>query len=1286
MYPRLLQLARDKRLHLILTILSEFAVGLLIIGQARLISTIINQVFLDGQTLSQVMHLLRWMLAVIALRGGLAWLSEVSAKTIAVGVKNNLRARLLAHIESLGPAYTKGERTGELATAAVEGIETLDAYFSQYLPQLVLAALIPITILVFVFPLDTLSGIILLLTAPMIPVFMYLIGKTAEALTNRQYKTLSRLAAHFFDSIQGLTTLKEFGRAKAHAESISEASNQFRDATLKVLRVTFLSALVLELVATISTAVVAVEIGLRLLYFKIGFEQALFLLIIAPEFYIPMRMLGARFHAGMDGVSAAKRIFKILDTKSNALSPPPNPLLSPKFRREEGVPAGRRRSEGHLEHANENLSQRKTLFTNLQLDKVSYTYPDGERPALDNISLTAQSGENIALVGKSGAGKSTLIQLLLRFMPPTMGELLINEHDAGKIPAKTWREQIAWVPQKPYIFHDTITTNIALARPNTAPEAIQAAAKAAQLDTFIQSLPQGYQTIVGEGGCRLSSGEAQRLALARAFLKDAPILILDEPTSSLDPQTETALQAATHALQQGRTTITIAHRLNTVYQADRIIVLDQGQIVQKGDHAKLIAQDGIYAELVTTYTQHPNPPAPPLPSSPAPQPPRTPAPPHPSPPRPPAPQPPSPPAPSPPRSPAPLPLRLFTFLEGSWGQVALSVLLGTITIGSSIALMGTSAWLISTAALHPSIAALNVAIVGVRFFGITRGVARYAERLTSHSVTFRLLARLRTWFYAALEPLAPARLMTYKGGDLLSNVIADVETLENFYVRVVAPPFVGIFVTVGSVFFVGRYSPTGGLTLLGFLLGVGVVAPLVTRFLSAAAGRALVTQRADLHSQIVDNIQGQADLIAYGQSTHHRQEIASAGKAHGETQMRMARITGLNNMVSSLSANLSVWSVLLAAIPLVTAGALDGVMLAPLALIATSAFEAVNPLPLAAQMLSSTSKAAKRLFEVVDTEPSVREPHNPLPAPKKADVAFQKLSFSYSQDSYHSPPSVKKAITVQACHPEEAYFATEGSPGPHGGDSSPPEEHQRLRMTYPFERLSQDIVPALHKISFEINPGQSIAIVGPSGAGKSTLVNLLLRFWEYEHGDIKLGGQSLNKYAQDDIRELISIVSQRAYFFNATILENLQIANSDATQEEIEQAAAQAQIHDFIKELPHGYQTPIGEQGTRLSSGERQRLAIARAILKNSPILLLDEPTANLDPITEGKILETLFSIMGEHTTLLITHRLVGLENVDEILVLNQGRIIERGTHAQLLVSKGLYWQMLELQNRILVA
>ena len=1186
MNRRLLALAREGRLALAVTVLSGLAAGLLTIGQAAGLSRIVGEVFLGGQLLSDVAGLLRWLLLIILLRALLAWGSEVCAKIVAVRVKNDLRQRLFEKILSLGPAFTRGERTGELVNAAVEGVEALDAYFSQYLPQLVIAALVPFSILLVVFPSDPLSGLILLLTAPLIPVFMYLIGKSAEKLTKRQWDTLSRLSAHFLDSLQGLTTLKELGRSKEHAHSIAEASNLFRDVTLSVLRVTFLSALVLELVATVSTAVVAVEVGLRLLYGQLAFQQAFFLLLLAPEFYIPLRMLGLRFHAGMSGTTAARRIFEILDIKEQGtLSSQPGSTDTP-------------------------------LFSSLSLSALSYTYPGETQPALRDITLEIHAGEHIALVGMSGAGKSTMAALLLRFIHTDDGQITINHEPLSAFSLESWRSIVAWVPQNPYLFHDTIASNLRLARPDATDQQLEAAAQAAYLGEFIQSLPHGYETIVGEEGARLSAGQAQRLALARAFLKNAPVLILDEPTSSLDPEQEMLVETAVHNLMRGRTVITIAHRLNTVFQADRIFVLEQGRLVEEGTHRDLLERGGIYAAMVNASAggegQTSNIQADLGPAKFDHQP-------------------------SANHRPAiknlQLPfLRMLTFLRGSWGWVALSVLLGALTVGSNVGLMGTSAFLISSAALHPELGTLQVAIAGVRFFGIGRGIFRYTERLTSHNVTFRLLARLRTWFYRALEPLAPARLMQYRSGDLLSRIVSDVETLENFYVRVVAPPLVATVIAAGMTVFLGRFDWSLAWINLAYMLVLGIGLPLLTWTLSHHAGTELVSHRAALQARLVDSIQGLAEITAFGRGTAISKSIVADGKIYSKTQQQLASLTGFSSALTTLLVNLGMLSVLALAIPLVAKGQISGVMLAVLTLSALAGFEAVMPLPLAAQTLSSSLQSARRLFEMVDTEPMVQE------TPSVRSISSSVLSTA----------SHELRITD-------------------------------LSFSYPGQSR-----PALQEINIGLTPGKQIAIVGPSGAGKSTLVNLLLRFWDYSQGRIYLDGRDFHEFAQEDVRRLFSVISQRTYFFNETILENLLLARPTAAKSEIENAAQQAQIHDFIIGLPKGYETIIGERGFRLSGGERQRLAIARALLKNAPIFLLDEPTANLDPLTERHLFDVLFKSTSSHPLLLITHRLVGMENMDEILVLSDGRIVEKGSHASLVAEGGLYRHLWDVQNRIL--
>ena len=568
------------------------------------------------------------------------------------------------------------------------------------------------------------------------------------------------------------------------------------------------------------------------------------------------------------------------------------------------------------------------------------------------------------------------------------------------------------------------------------------------------------------------------------------------------------------------------------------------------------------------------------------------------------------------------------------GWMALAALLGVLAVGSGIGLMTLSAYLISAAALHPSYLSLLFAIIGVRIFGIVRGAWRYAERIVSHEASFRLLSRLRVWFYQSLEPLAPARLLMrtqawsreFTSGDLLSRLVSDIETLQDFYARSLAPVLVAVAIGIIMWFVLGAFNIAFALVLLAFYLLAGVGVPLLAYLLSHRLEARIILTRSDLKIALIDTIQGMADLLAYDCESEQAERVQALNRRLVRLQSARARIRGLRETSSSILMNLCVWTMLLVAIPLVREGRLNGVYLAFLALAAVSSFEAVLPLSAAAQGLRGSLEAARRLFAVIDTTPVVSEPTQPSPQPSGFDLEVCHLSFRYAADA-------------------------------------------------PY---------ALRNINFTLPQGRCLALVGPTGAGKTTLVNLLLRFWDYEEGYIQLGGHELRAYRQEDLHRLVSVVEQRPHLFNTTIRENLLLARPDAEPDEVEAAARQAHLHDFIQSLPQGYETLIGEQGLKLSGGERQRLAIARALLKNAPVFLLDEVTANLDPLTEREVLRTVRALLAGHTTILITHRLVDLDMADEILVLDAGAVRERGTHVDLLQAEGLYWRLWLLQNQTL--
>jgi len=570
--------------------------------------------------------------------------------------------------------------------------------------------------------------------------------------------------------------------------------------------------------------------------------------------------------------------------------------------------------------------------------------------------------------------------------------------------------------------------------------------------------------------------------------------------------------------------------------------------------------------------------------------------------------------------------RLLELVVPLWGWVALAVALGVATILSGVGLMSTSAYIISAAALHPSIAALEVAIVGVRFFGVSRGVFRYLERYVSHNVALRVLARLRVWFYAALEPLAPARLARYRSGDLLARVVADVETLEHVFVRVIAPPIVAMIVTMFVWLGLARFSISIANAVLGFLLLGGAVVPLLAYLLGSKAGARAIEVRARLSTQIVDGVQGMADLLVYGREREHLSRVHALGLQLARAQRRAAWVRGLMSALETLFTNLALLMVLVIATPLVVEGRLAGVYLAVLALAAAASFESVMALPEAMQHLEASLAAARRLYEIVDAAPAVQDVANPRPVPTSYTLEIRDVRFRYA-------------------------------PG---------------------------AAPALDGVTFSVPQGHLVAVVGPSGAGKSTLSNLLLRFWDAQEGEMLLGGTDIRQLRQDDLRRLIGVVEQRTHLFNTTLRENLRMARPGAADAEIEETARQAQLIDVIERLPLGLDTMAGERASALSGGERQRVAIARALLKDAPLLLLDEPTANLDAVTEREVLNGIWQLARGRTTLLITHRLAGLEHADEIIVLDHGRIVERGAQRDLLQLGGLYRRLYDAQRETL--
>ncbi len=589
-----------------------FVAGAMLVAQAWLLSLVVDGVFLRGETLGNVTPLLVVLLACLLVRSAAIYAETVLAQRLAGRTKQALRQALTTRLIALGPIALRGERTGDLVSTAGEGVETLDAYITQYLSARSLAFLLPTFILLVVLILDPWTSLVLLFAAPMLILMLAFIGGRARTLTERRFLELRWMSAFFLDLLQGLTTLKLFGRSQEQAETIEEVSRQYGKTTMEVLATAFQSSLVMEWAATAATALVALEVSYRLMGGSLAFAPALAVLLLTPEFFLPLRTLAIRYHAGAAGKAALDRIDMILRTDGDLTQR----RGEAEERREEAAESTQRRRDAKDQEAlvasltsplsplsaqlcapvplRQNGSLTEILFSN-----VEYRY--GERVALRGCSFTLAQGQRTALVGATGAGKSTVASLLLRFLEPDAGEIQVGDVSLAAVDPESWRKLVAWVPQQPHLFAGTVRDNLRLARPDAMDGQIVDAARAANAHDFIAALPQGYATPIGEQGVRLSGGQRQRLAIARALLKDAPLLILDEPTAHLDAENERLIRAALERLLHGRTALIIAHRLEMARTADNVIVLDRGSVVQQGAPAALHAIAGPYRDLIASY-------------------------------------------------------------------------------------------------------------------------------------------------------------------------------------------------------------------------------------------------------------------------------------------------------------------------------------------------------------------------------------------------------------------------------------------------------------------------------------------------------------------------------------------------------------------------------------------------------------------------------------------------------------------------------------------------------------
>ncbi|WP_405992192.1 thiol reductant ABC exporter subunit CydD [Streptomyces sp. NBC_00986] len=1158
--PRLLRYARATRLFL-MAVVGLGAVGaLLVIAQAMLIAEVVVGAFQHRMSVGELGTPLLLLVAVAVGRALVSWLTELAAHRASAAVKSELRRRLLERSVELGPGWLSGQRTGSLVALATRGVDALDDYFSRYLPQLGLAIVVPVAVLARIVTEDWVSAAIIVGTLPLIPLFMVMIGWAAQSRMDRQWQLLSRLSGHFLDVVAGLPTLKVFGRAKAQADSIRRITGEYRQATMRTLRIAFVSSFALELLATLSVALVAVTIGMRLVHGDMDLYVGLVVLVLAPEAYLPLRQVGAQYHAAAEGLAAAEEIFAVLETPVSASGT-------------EEVPSDALTFEG-----------------------VTVRYPGRSADAVSDASFAVAPGETVALVGPSGSGKSTLLNALLGFVRPTEGRVRVGGVDLTDVDLERWRSRIAWVPQRPQLYAGTIAENIRLAHPDADDTAVRRALTDAGALDFVDALSEGIGSVLGEDGAGLSAGQRQRLALARAFLADRPVLLLDEPTAALDGATEAEVVEAVRRLAVGRTVLLVVHRPALLAVADRVVRVTEGVAAIHAEAAPTLADmnpvssevpvdSAVADEPETRLAAHTG----------------------------------------------GVLARVRAMSGARRGRLALALLLGSLALGSAVGLMGTSGWLISRASQQPPVLYLMVAVTATRTFGIGRAVFRYAERLVSHDAVLRMLADTRVAVYRRLERLAPAGLRDTRRGDLLSRLVADVDALQDYWLRWLLPAGVAAAVSAATVGFTAWLLPEAGAVLAVGLLAAGVGVPLVTGAVARRAERRLAPARGALATRVTELLTGTAELTVAGALPARTAEAKRADSTLTRIASRAATATALGDGLTALISGLTVAATALVAAQAVTAGRLSGVLTAVVVLTPLAAFEAVLGLPLAVQYRQRVRKSAERVYEVLDAPEPVREPERPRQA-----------------------PATPFPLVVQ------------GLAARHTGQDR----------------------DALAGLALTLEKGRRVAVVGSSGSGKTTLAQVLLRFLDADAGTYTLAGVDAYALDGDDVRQLVGLCAQDAHLFDSSVRENLLLAKKDATEDELRGALARARLLDWADGLPEGLDTLVGEHGARLSGGQRQRLALARALLADFPVLVLDEPAEHLDLATADALTADLLAATEGRTTLLITHRLAGLEDVDEVIVLDEGRVVQRGPFAGLASVEGPLRGMAEreAESELLVA
>ena len=1187
---RLWQFTLGVRLRIAATVAMGIVSSLVGIGRLGLLGWLLARVF-TGQTFSDLIEPLAAVAAVMVLRGWIEHTRAMVAHRTAIRVQLALRKQLYDKVVGLGPAHFGLERTGAVMISMIDGVEQLETYFGQYLPQLLVSVVTPLVVFALLAFYD-LPVAALMFGFAMFTLFVPASFQRFEAKSSmRRSQAYREFAAEFLDAIQGLATLKAFGQSTARGRVLAMRAHEVFRSTMWVLATNAGNRGLTDLGVAVGTAAVLALGAWRVSQGQMSLEVLLVVLMMGIEVFRPQRDLRALLHNGMMSRAAAADIFALLDARPR-VEPPPTPV--------------------HLDGP---------IAPVVEFDDVSFAYPGGRRAAHRGLSFRVEAGERVGFVGESGAGKSTIVRLLLRFYDPDAGVVRIGGHDLRDLRTDDVYPRVAVVNQDTFLFHGTVEDNVRFGKPDATPQEIEAAARAANAHGFITRLPHGYASVVGERGIKLSGGQRQRLAIARALLRDAPILILDEALSAVDAENEAVIQSALDRLMQGRTTLIFAHRLSSVIAADRILVLDQGAIVEVGDHASLMRSRGAYFRLMEAQAEEGAQPVPSLVSTDGRATPQE----------------------------VPFedilvddarahgePTHAILRAEGlGWTGVFRELLRHVVPwkakfsvvlalgIGRVVALIGVGvASALAVAAVKrgepfaPYLAALAI-------LAPFCGVLHWLESWFAHDMAFRMLAEMRIALYEKLDRLAPAYLVRRRTGDLVGMATHDVELVEYFFAHTVAPLLVAVLVLAAVLGTLAWFGWPMALALAPFLAVVAISPVLARRRIDVLGSRAREAF-GDMNAHAVDTIQGLAEILAFQQTKARGAEFVARIERH--TALRLPFYADLTRQTAILEAVTGLGGLVVVATGthLVGTDALEPAILPMLTLLAMAAFLPVSEIAHIGRQLADTLGATRRLYAV----------HNEVEAVTDGPGV--------------GAPSRSGGVAIEVRDVSFSYLGN-------------------LRL-------------ALDGATFTVPAGKTLALVGPSGAGKTTAAHLLMRFWDPGSGVIRFDGHDLREYRLDELRDRVALVTQDTYLFNETLRANILLAKPDATTAELDEAVHRASLGPFVDALPDGLETRVGERGVRLSGGQRQRVAIARAFLRDAQVLILDEATSHLDAVNEQAVRHALEELMTERTTIVIAHRLSTVRNADRIVVLDAGCTTEAGNHDELLARGGLYSRLVGRQ------